>query len=142
MTPSGTALENCCCLANAKREPVSLSSAHWGGCESERALFGSPPLLHTLLPSHPTPNPLERTGAERFPACPFRTLGCSGKLWKGPHLGRLSTEVLAGGLPLGCPYREGGSGDTVCDMGLPHTKENGLCPVIPEPLWTSIAVKN
>lgn len=53
MTSSETALKNCCCLANAKKEPVPLSNTHLRGRGSEQALFFSPPLLHMLLLSHP-----------------------------------------------------------------------------------------
>lgn len=49
MTPSETALKNCCSLTNAKKESVSLSNTHLCGCESEGGLFFSPPMLHTLL---------------------------------------------------------------------------------------------
>lgn len=70
-----------------------------------------------------------------------------GLLWEGlegttpgeaEHTPRTPGEIL----PLGYPYREGGSGDMVCDMWLSHTKENGLCPIIPEQFWTSVPVKN
>lgn len=52
MTLSETALKNCCCLTNAKKESVSLSNTHLCGCESEGALFFNPPMLHIPLLSH------------------------------------------------------------------------------------------
>lgn len=124
------------------RGSLCLYLAHTGEAVRANGPFSAaPPAAHAAALT-PYAQPPGTDGSGKVPRV---SVLHPGLLWEGPEgtiPGEAEHRGLGRRLAPRMPLQGGGSGDTVCDMGLPRTKGNGLCPAIPEPFWTSIAVKN